>query len=101
MVLGEGGRAPVFGPMWDSPYSRPAILLLLPGGGGAPGFGLGTVSTGALGAHAGLGHRIFGAAATPIWHGARHLHHLGAAPAAIWAGVRPALASLLRRFRRR
>src|ERR1700687_2860564 len=44
----------------------------------ASGFGLGTISPGALGTHARPSHRILGAAAPPIWHRARYLHHLGA-----------------------
>src|ERR1700730_14624620 len=61
----------------------------------APGPGLGTFSVRAVGAHARLGHRILGVAAAPIWHGAWHLHHLGAAARAFRPRVRAPFAGLL------
>src|SRR6266436_4904651 len=45
--------------------------------------GMGAVSTRAMGTGAWLSAWIFGAAAPALWHGAGHLHALGAAAAAI------------------
>src|SRR6267154_6712850 len=66
--------------LWDR--GDPGVLWYC-----ASALGMGAISTRALGAAAWLGAWIFGAAAATVWHRARHLHDLGAAAAAISAGV--------------
>src|SRR6267154_92752 len=66
--------------LWDR--GDPGVLWCC-----ASALGMGAISTRALGAAAWLGAWIFGAAAATVWHCARHLHDLGAAAAAISAGV--------------
>src|SRR6267142_1035453 len=66
--------------LWDR--GDPGVLWCC-----ASALGLGTISTGALGASAWLGTWVSGAGAAAVWHCARHLHALGAVATAVGAGV--------------